>query len=148
MNKILRPKSQRVMWLPPRLKTSRNGVIVFAVLACLAIAMIIVLAAVQSSLKQRRQLRPVTQMEQVRWLLDGGISKAVELVQTGGDIPTEPLDVELGLEKYSSAQIEFQKINSSPADTVRLLVTARIGKKSQPETVQRSLEVWIPRKPD
>jgi hypothetical protein len=145
MSRILLRKSKTGIPSPAGLSNSRKGVIVFAVLACLAIATMIVLAAVQSSLKQRRQLRSVTQMEQVRWLLDGGITKAIELVQKNADIPTDPVPVDLGQARFAFAQIEFREMESADEGQIKLWVTARIGETSHPETIQRSLEVWIPR---
>ncbi len=60
-----------------RASRQRNGTIVIAVLVCLAIATTILFGAIEVSLRQRRQVRSETQMEQTYWLLDAGIGAAI-----------------------------------------------------------------------
>ena len=125
-----------------RLVKQKTGTVLVAALACMAIASMIVLAAIQTSLQQRRQLHRLAQMEQTRWLLDAGISHAVNLAQSGLDLPKKPLQIES--DHLNGATIKFQRLETSSNEQIRVLVTAQIKGNTKVDSAQRSKEILIP----
>ena len=124
----------------------RRGTILIAVLVCLGIATTIVLGAVQSSMRQHRQVRRELQVEQTRWLLDAGIERAVTGVLAQKEsYPGETLTIAPALKKYAEATIEISLLQfDARSEKASLRVTARLsGTGSLAPTTQRSREFVI-----
>ena len=129
-----------------RNRTRRRGAILIAVLVCLAIATTIVLGAVQSSIRQHRQVRQELQLEQTRWLLDAGVGRAMAGFQAQPDsYAGESLTITPALKKFTRATIDISVIKQDPQpERVRLRVTARLGGAAATAPVmQRSQEVVL-----
>ena len=124
----------------------RRGTILIAVLVCLGIATTIVLGAVQSSMRQHRQVRRELQVEQARWLLDAGIERAVTAVLAQKEsYRSETLTIAPTLKKFSEATIEISLIQFDPrSKEASVRVTARLaGAGTLAPITQRSREFVI-----
>lgn len=124
----------------------RRGTILIAVLVCLGVATTIVLGAVQTSIRQHRQVRQELQLEQTRWLLDAGIDKAVAgFLAQPDSYEGEILTITPAFEKYPQATIEISLMeNDRQTDRVRLRVTARLaGVAAAASIMQRSQDVVL-----
>ena len=117
---------------------SRRGTVLVAVLVCIGIALAITLVALRSSLSTRRQLVLERQVEQTRWLLDAGITRAIRSVSSNKDFEREIWLVEPMLADYRRAEVEaivLQRNNNQ----VRVRVTATtVGVDPVAKPVQRS----------
>lgn len=131
-------------------KSRRQGTILIIVLVCLGLATMIVLGAVKTSIRQRRQMRLELQMVQTKWMLDAGIRKAVVHWQTHPVEDGESLTLIPGLEKYPNATVMITVIQTNPTPgEIHLNVTARIGDSDDGvETTQRSKEIVIAKPKD
>ena len=121
----------------------RRGAILIAVLVCLGIATTIVLGAVQTSIRQHRQVRNELQLEQTRWLLDAGVERAVAgFLAQPDNYQGEMLTITPGFEKYGQATIDISLIQyDRQTDRATLRVTAQlVGGGSLAPTTQRSRE--------
>ena len=126
--------------------TSRRGAVLIMVLVCLGIATTLILGIVQSSLHQRRHLRQELQLEQTRWLLDAGISRAVSRVQSQPAYEGELLTDISAFENYPYTELQITIVNRDPNDRLQLRVTARLGSSvEQASTMQRSKEIIVRR---
>ncbi len=124
----------------------RRGAILVAVLVCLGIATTIVLGAVQSSIRQHRQVRQELQLEQTRWLLDAGIERAIAGFQAQPEsYAGESLTITPGLKKFDRATIEISVMeNDAITERARLRVTARLaGAAATAPVMQRSQEIVL-----
>jgi type II secretory pathway component PulK len=121
---------------------SRRGTLLIAVLVCLVVVATILLGVVQSSLRQRYQLRNELQLEQTRWLLDAGMGQARMKIFGDADYEGETLTVSPGLQKFSAGRIETEVLDDGDAKaTVRVRVTAKLGSVDQAlPTMSRSTE--------
>ena len=125
-----------------RLK-KRRGVILIAVLVCLGIATTIVLGAVQTSIRQHRQVRKELQVEQTKWLLDAGIDRAVEsFLAQPETYQGETLTITPPPKKYANATIEISLLKfDRQSNRAAFRVAARIaGTGSLAPTTKRSRE--------
>lgn len=127
-----------------RLRT-RRGTVLIAVLVCMGVAITIVLAVVQVSLRQRRQLRQELQMEQTKWLMDAGIGHATARLKAEPGYDGETMSVAPQIEKYSKASIEISvSRNDRLAERVRVKITARLGDSDeQSQWTRRSKEIVV-----
>ena len=127
-------------------KNQRRGAILIAVLVCLGIATTIVLGAVQTGMRQHRQVRRELQVEQTRWLLDAGIERAVTtFLAQPESYQGETLTIMPALRKYPEATIEISRIQfDRQPDQAAFRVTARlVGAGSLAPTTKRSREFVI-----
>ncbi len=124
---------------------NRRGTILIAVLVCMGIATTILLGAVQSSLRQRRQMRQELQMEQTKWLLDASVGRAISRLQKQPGYDGETLLVAPALEKYSTATLEIAVVREDqPDNRIRAQVKARLGGLSErTPSMQRSREFVV-----
>ena len=119
----------------------RRGAVLIAVLVCLAIVMMLMLGAVQISVRQQRQVRQHLQLEQTRWLLDAGISRAISQLQSQPEYRGETLSVTSGRMKELPATVEIAITATEKVDQFRLRVTARTDRVEETNpSMQRSLE--------
>ena len=131
--------------MKPQRGAARRGTVLIAVLVCMGIATTIVLGAVQTSLRQRRQVRQELQMVQTRWLMDAGIGRAIARLQAQATYDGETLLVSPALEKYSNATVRITVIRKDqPNDQVRLRITAQLGGSNElVPAMRRSKEVVV-----
>lgn len=113
--------------------SDRRGVIVIMVLACASVVVLLVLAAVQVSLTQRRQLRQEHQLEQTRWVLDAAIRKAQQSQQA---IKSEGLELELSPKLMKFDRSKVTASFDQPTNTIQVQAMIEVG--SQPSVTQRS----------
>lgn len=121
----------------------RSGTVAFVVLVCLVVTTTIVLGAVSSSLRQRRQLQQEIQLEQTRLLLDAGIAKAISEFENDPAYAGETLDKIDAIGNYKNAFLEIKKIESKPAQfqiTAKLAQSEDVGHR---QLVQRSKTITL-----
>lgn len=119
---------------------TRRGTILILVLVCMGVATSIVLATVQSSVRQRRQMRQELKMEQTQWLLEAGIRRGISRWDDEVAYEGETWAVTPALAKYPNATVKIEVIRDiSTGESVQLLVTARCGSSDdETQTIQRS----------
>jgi type II secretory pathway component PulK len=104
----------------------RRGTLLVCVLVCLGIATSIMLSAIQTSLRERRQLTRELQMEQTRWLVDAGIMRGIERLRADRRYEGETWEVSPALCKESVAKIVITRTSEGDEGTTRLHITAMI----------------------
>ena len=127
-----------------RSANKRRGTILIAVLVCMGFATTILLGAVHTSLRLRRDVRQDLQMEQTKWLMDLGVRKAISDLRNQPDYDGETLTIAPPLAKYTDASVEITVDHENqPEDRVRLKVTARLNGAGPKQTslTQRSIEI-------
>jgi len=121
----------------------RSGVMLFAVLACISIALALTLAAMQSSLNQRRHLSRTLQLEQTRLLLEAAAnSQTVKNWSEAEDDAEErkPLKIELQLPSGKRATVTA----AVKPNQEEYLLTAMIGDAdNQISTTRRSISASL-----
>ena len=119
---------------------NREGVLLFAVLACIGIALALTMAAMHTSYNQRRHLSRTLQLEQTRLLLDGAASsKAFKQWRSAQDDAGEikPLNLTLKLPTGKTAVI-----TATNSDKENFMLTAMIGEaKNEISMTRRSRSV-------
>ena len=126
--------------------TPRRGTVLIAVLVCMGFATSILLGAVQTSLRLRREVRQELQLEQTKWLMDLGIRKAIIALQGQPAYDGETLAITPPLAKYANASIEITvNRKDQPDNRVRLWVTAQLTGSGGDGTssTQRSTEIVV-----
>ena len=88
-------------------KSSRDGVILVCVIACLVVASVLVALAVQSSLRGRRESRLQLQLRQTELLCEAGVMRAAKQFQKSENFAGEQWRPDLGLENYHDAVVEI-----------------------------------------
>ena len=124
----------------------RRGTVLIAVLVCMGFATTILLGAVQTSLRMRREVRQELQMEQTKWLMDLGVRNAIVKLQDQPEYAGESLSFAPPLGKFADASIEISvDRNDQPDDRVRLRVTAQLNSAGGNQTSQtrRSTELLV-----
>lgn len=111
----------------------QRGIVLIAVLVCIGVATTILFGAVEKSLRCRRQMRNETQLEQVRWLVDAGIRKAISNLEQRPDYEGERLVVTPQIYQHLVAKVEIkiEPANSSTSDQVRVVVTAALHRPDE-----------------
>ncbi|MFK7765725.1 MAG: hypothetical protein AB8B55_00685 [Mariniblastus sp.] len=124
-------------------RSHRRGGILIAALVCMAVATIILLTVLQSSNRQRVQLRSELQIEQVRWLVDGGISKAIQELENDKSYSGETIVVSPTLDEKtkSTVEISIDRKSNAAGEPVVIKVTAIIERAGQ--VLQRTKEIKL-----
>lgn len=81
-------------------KPARSGTSLLAVLVCLIAVSVIVVGALTQSLRLHRQSRQDRILEQTRWVLDAGISRAVAALNVDRKYPGEKIVLQTSLREY------------------------------------------------
>ena len=119
---------------------NREGTLLFAVLVCIGVALALTMAAMRTSLTQRRHLSRTLQLEQTRLLLDGAAnSKAFKKWRSAQDDAGEikPLNLTLKLPTGKTAVI-----TATNSDKENFMLTAMIGEaKNEISMTRRSRSV-------
>ena len=116
-------------------KRQREGALLFVVLACIAISLALTMAAMQTSIKQRRHLSRTLQLEQTRLLLDAAANseKFKQWRKAQGDTDeTKPLKVSFELPNGKPAVVTAKE-----TDKENVLLTALIGDAENEISVTR-----------
>ena len=119
-----------------RNQRARSGVVLVAVLVCLSVITVLVFSAMQTSLRQRKQLDRELQMEQTRLLAEAGIAFASRLIESSnGETDIDPATLNPKLHQLKTSEV---KIETTKRDAViDVKVTAWIGLENRPETQTR-----------
>jgi len=123
--------------------SKRSGTVAIMVLVCLVVTTTIVLGAVTSSLRQRRQLQREIQLEQTRLLLDAGIAKAIAEFENDPAYAGETFDKIDEIGNYKNAFLEIKKLES---ERVQFQITAKLAPSAearQTRLVQRSKTITL-----
>lgn len=116
-------------------KRQREGALLFVVLACIAISLALTMAAMQTSIKQRRHLSRTLQLEQTRLLLDAAANskKFKQWRKAQGDTDeTKPLKVSFELPNGKPAVVTAKETAKE-----NVLLTALIGDAENEISVTR-----------
>lgn len=114
-----------------------------AVLVCIGVATTILFGAVEQSLRCRRQMRNEAQLEQVRWLVDAGVRKAISNLEQRPGYEGESFVVTPQICENLVAKLEI-KVSPTESATgqVRVVVTAALNKTDEElPKVKRSKEL-------
>ena len=114
-----------------------------AVLVCIGVATTILFGAVEQSLRCRRQMRNEAQLEQVRWLVDAGVRKAISNLEQRPGYEGESFVVTPQICENLVAKLEI-KVSPTESATgqVRVVVTAALNKADEElPKVKRSKEL-------
>lgn len=119
-----------------RNQRARSGVVLVAVLVCLSVITVLIFSAMQTSLRQRKQLDRELQMEQTRLLAEAGIAFASRLIESSnGETDIDPVTLNPKLHQLKTSEV---KIETTKRDAViDVKVTAWIGLENRPETQTR-----------
>ena len=119
-----------------RNQRTRSGVVLVAVLVCLSVITVLIFSAMQTSLRQRKQLDRELQMEQTRLLAEAGIAFASRLIESSnGETDIDPATLNPKLHQLKTSEV---KIETTKRDAViDVKVTAWIGLENLPETQTR-----------
>ena len=119
-----------------RNQRARSGVVLVAVLVCLSVITVLIFSAMQTSLRQRKQLDRELQMEQTRLLAEAGIAFASRLIESSnGETDIDPATLNPKLHQLKTSEV---KIETTKRDAViDVKVTAWIGLENRPETQTR-----------
>jgi len=113
-----------------------TGFVLVAVLVCLSVIGALIFSAMQTSLRQRKQLDRELQMEQTRLLAEAGVVHATQLIETAkDDWKQNPILIEPALHDLKHAELKIELTRNKNA--VDVVVTAWIGLKDRPETQTR-----------
>lgn len=119
-----------------RNQRARSGVVLVAVLVCLSVITVLIFSAMQTSLRQRKQLDRELQMEQTRLLAEAGIAFASRVIESSnGETDIDPATLNPKLHQLKTSEV---KIETTKRDAViDVKVTAWIGLENRPETQTR-----------
>lgn len=123
--------------------SNRSGTVAIVVLVCLVVTSSIMLGAVASSLRQRRQLQQEIQLEQTRLLLDAGIAKAICEFEKDAGYTGETLDEIDEIGNYKNVFLEIKKLES---ERVQFQVTAKLAQSKEAgrtQLIQRSKTITL-----
>lgn len=94
----------------------RSGITLVTVLVLLSVATIIMITALQASIRQRRQLRQELQLEQTKWLVDAGVRKSLLELDNDPEFEGKTIDLSGSFAKYEIATLELKR-NESNGET-------------------------------
>ena len=117
---------------------NRQASILFCVLACMVVAMALVVSTTRSALLARREVRTLRQLRQVEFVLEAGIQRAARQLSNHAEYRGETWTLSptatAGLDS-TQVEIEISSINGARPRQVK--VVARLPAKS-PAVIQRS----------
>ena len=126
------------------LRSRRLGSLLVCVLVCLGIATSIMLTAIHSSLRARRQIVRELQMEQTRWLIDAGLQRAVKMVASDPNYMGETWNVVPTIDSHADATIEIKIVDAGlNKGKIRLSVSAAVHGKDLNSQPTRSTDSLI-----
>ncbi len=130
-----------------RRNRSRVGTILIAVLACLLVALSLVLSAVQSSILARRECKEVSLMRQTQLLVEAGTLRAIEKLRQSNDYEGEIWKPKLAIENdlVASVQIKLEPPDGQDAaDDRKITIIAKLESRERSDhATQRSFHFII-----
>lgn len=120
-------------------KANKHGTVLIVVLVSLSVIGALIFAALQTSLRQRRQLDRELQMEQTQWMAEAGMNHAIELWNASDDDfdKDKPVVIKPKLDGDLVAEVKIRFKEDANATNVN--VTAWIGLADRPETQTRQI---------
>ncbi len=116
--------------------SGRRGYAIVLVLACCSVAVALVMVSLQTSLKQRRQLRSEFQLEQTRWVLDAAVRKSI------ADPPSEANEYEVKPKLEKFGQVLVGVVPAGVGEQVK--VRAKVFSASGTSVAKRSASFEVP----
>ena len=110
---------------------NRKGAVLVCVIACLAVATVLIALSVQCALRSRREVRLQLQLRQTELLCEAGVMRAALKLRDDSAYTGEVWEPKLESENYHSAsvKIDLQSLaDASAADpqSLQVLVTAKL----------------------
>ena len=128
----------------------RSGAILIAVLACLLVALSLVLTAVQSSIRARRECKEACLMRQTQLLVEAGALRAIEKLRKSYDYAGEIWKPKLAINGDLDASVQIKAEPSSSQDAVddrKITIIAKLeSRERSAQTTQRSFHFTIHKK--
>ena len=113
----------------------RKGAVLIAVLVCMGLIGLLMFSAMQTSLRQRKQLQRELQMEQTRWLAEGGIAHATQLTGSAEELDDDPVILRPKLDTNKVCEVKIELLEKE--GSIEASVTAWIGLEDRPELQTR-----------
>lgn len=130
----------------------RRGHLIFAVLVCLSVISLILIGALTHGLRLHRQIRNERMLEQTRWVLDAGISRAIIALDNDPNYSGETIELKQTLHDHKSMlkiSVDRPATGSSPEQLIFVNVVAvieRVAKTAADPAYQRSMRFeYFPR---
>lgn len=125
----------------------RSGAILIAVLACLLVALSLVLTAVQSSIRARRECKEASLMRQTQLLVEAGALHAIKKLRKSYDYKGEIWTPTLAHNGDFDASVQIESEPSSgqdAADDRTITIIAKLeSRERSTHTTQRSFRFVI-----
>ncbi len=116
----------------------RSGAILIYVLVCMGIGLSLMLAALQSSLRQRRQLQQLVRVEQTDWLVEAGYARAIRQLNQSVDYSGETWQPTAVLAADDPASVEIVIRRPDPAEELSGMLTIEVTAQcGQPQLGER-----------
>lgn len=100
---------------------SRSGLVTICVLACLLVATSLAWLAMQSALRERREITLRHQMLQTEFLLDAGVRRAVRQSRSSADDEGETWQPELKATSFPNPLVQIRRISDEQIEVVAML---------------------------
>jgi len=117
---------------------NRQASILVCVLACMVVAMALVVSTTRSALRARREVRTQHQLRQVEFVLEAGIQRAARQLSNHAEYRGETWNLSpTATAGLDSVQVEIEVSSIDGARPRQVKVVARLPAKS-PALIQRS----------
>ncbi len=125
----------------------RSGAILIVVLTCLLVALSLVLTAVQSSVRARRECKEACLVRQTQLLIEAGTLRAIDKLRQSYDYEGEDWKPKILLERdfIASVQIELEPpVSQDVADSRKITIIAKLESNDRShQATQRSFHFII-----
>ncbi|MEM8665905.1 MAG: hypothetical protein AAGG48_00210 [Planctomycetota bacterium] len=126
-----------------RIRKRNGGVLAVCTLVCLMVTATVMAITIQSALRYRRQTRLEQQMVQTDFLLDAGIQRALQKLETQADYEGESWTPAGELTRFGEATVQIA-VKREPNTMINAKVTATIIESSaRQQKTSRSYEFTV-----
>ena len=123
---------------------NRSGAILICVLVCMSVVTTMTMIALQASLRHRRQMNTHWRLEQTRWLLDAGLSRAISKLQTNPDYEGETWSLDRALVRHEVARVTIGVSQDKENPDFRIVrLRAEIDPNSPVVSNTKRSRTWI-----
>jgi type II secretory pathway component PulK len=126
---------------------SRCGAILVAVLTCLLVASSLVMTAVQSSIRARHTCKDALLIRQTQWLVEAGISRAIEKFRLSNEYHGEVWRPKLSTDNAWNASVQIEEVRPpQPHDSEpsRFKIIAKLESQASPsQSIQKSFQFTV-----